>query len=201
MFDRMFRFRHAVNAYIPSQAYMPRGFGQLGCSGFVVVDAKGNFVSRKTKAFLQYGEHAFLHVDDMLKRHLSLVRGSDTITVEATSTKASAPVQSTMLLMGINSMDDEHERCDEALKNLCEKRTLTALVRVIAELENHFAHEEGLMVKHGFGGSPTDSFSALNSHIQDHKRILDLARTEVKRMQELGAAVSSCGEDASGATS
>lgn len=195
-FDRMFRFEHAVNAYIPSQTYMPRGFGQLGCSGFIVVDAEGNFISRKTKAFLQYGEDAFRHVDDVLKRHLSTVRGRHAAG-EAKS-KESAPVQSTKTLIGISSMDEEHERCDQALRVLCEKRTSTALQHVIEELENHFAHEEGLMIKHGFGGSATDPFSALNSHVQDHKRILQLARAELQRVHLLNSAVSnSCGDDKS----
>jgi hypothetical protein len=54
MFDSMFGFEHALNCFIPSRAYMPQGYGQLGCSGFVVSDGDGNFVSRKTAAFLQY---------------------------------------------------------------------------------------------------------------------------------------------------
>ena len=52
-----------INGWIPSRHYMPVGFGQLGCSGFVVSDANGKFVSRKTKAYLQFGEDAFRHVE------------------------------------------------------------------------------------------------------------------------------------------
>jgi hypothetical protein len=55
-----------VNGFIPSRHYMPVGFGQLGCSGFVISDAKGNFVSRKTAAYLQYGPQAFRHVESIL---------------------------------------------------------------------------------------------------------------------------------------
>jgi hypothetical protein len=55
-----------VNGFIPSRPYMPVGFGQLGCSGFVISDAKGNFVSRKTAAYLQYGPQAFRHVESIL---------------------------------------------------------------------------------------------------------------------------------------
>merc|ERR1719343_1844037 len=45
---------------------MPVGYGQLGCSGFVISDANGKFVSRKTAAFLQFGEDAFRHVESIL---------------------------------------------------------------------------------------------------------------------------------------
>ena len=55
-----------VNGFIPSRPYMPVGFGQLGCSGFVISDARGNFVSRKTAAYLQYGPQAFRHVESIL---------------------------------------------------------------------------------------------------------------------------------------
>jgi hemerythrin len=134
-----------------------------------------------------------------LKRHLSIARGHDATVEEATS-KGSVPVPNTMLLMGISSMDEEHELCDKALRVLREQRTLTALQRVMEVLEKHFAHEEGLMVKYGFGGSATDSFSALNSHVQDHKRILELGQAELNRMQVLtSTTTSSCG-GASGAS-
>jgi len=49
-FHRMFDFGDSsgamINGYIPSGEYMPRGYGQLGCSGFVVSDNQGRFVSR-----------------------------------------------------------------------------------------------------------------------------------------------------------
>lgn len=55
-----------VNGFIPSRPYFPVGFGQLGCSGFVISDVNGNFVSRKTSAYLQYGQDAFRHVESIL---------------------------------------------------------------------------------------------------------------------------------------
>lgn len=76
MFHQMFDFGKVdinddslslVNGYIPSRPYMPVGYGQLGCSGFVISDADGNFVSRKTAAYLQYGESAFRHVESLLQ--------------------------------------------------------------------------------------------------------------------------------------
>ena len=70
MFDRMFRFEHVLNAYIPSRDYFPEGYGQLGCSGFIVADENGNFISRKTKAYLDVGEEAFLDVERLLAKYI-----------------------------------------------------------------------------------------------------------------------------------
>ena len=67
-FHHMFQFNKAMNAYIPSRPYFPVGYGQLGCSGFIISDKDGYFVSRKTRAFLQYGEDAFNHVETLLAR-------------------------------------------------------------------------------------------------------------------------------------
>ena len=47
---------------------MPVGYGQLGCSGFIVSDTSGCFVSRKTQAYLQYGDAAFDYVESLLAK-------------------------------------------------------------------------------------------------------------------------------------
>eukprot|EP00957_Ditylum_brightwellii_P186050 14165294-Ditylum_brightwellii.AAC.1 len=65
---RTFIQTFVVNCHIPSRRYFPVGYGQLGCSGFVVVDERGCFVSRKTMAYLQYGEAAFTYVENLLER-------------------------------------------------------------------------------------------------------------------------------------
>ncbi len=194
MFDRMFRFQCAVNVYIPSRAYFPKGYGQLGCSGFIVSDAQGNFISRKTKAYLQYGEDAFRHVEALLAEHLpSYSTGGWTSESkdDAFGTDYLPPPT------GIISMDDEHESCAHALKALTEQPTVDNLRRAIQEMETHFAHEEALMVKHKFGGDG-GPFSALNSHAQDHKRILDLGQAELERISNI-ATNSSCNLNDKGA--
>lgn len=55
-----------INGWISSRHYMPVGYGQLGCSGFIIADANGKFVSRKTAPYLQYGDQAFRHVESIL---------------------------------------------------------------------------------------------------------------------------------------
>lgn len=65
MFGRMFEFTSCVNGWIPSQADMP-SYGQLGCSGFILVNGDGSFVSKRTSAFLQQGEGAFRDLEQRL---------------------------------------------------------------------------------------------------------------------------------------
>jgi hemerythrin len=193
MFDRMFRFEHAINCYIPSRDYFPRGYGQLGCSGFVVADPQGQFLSRKTRAYLQYGDAAFRHVESILAPYLQ-ERASDSIEnrrkrkteeeqKESDIRKAKCYLPASV---GVKSMDDEHESCANVIKTLAEQPTEANLRHVLSELENHFLHEEELMIQYGFGKPREDgSFSALDSHIQDHVRILGIARKELHRIQAI----------------
>ena len=66
-FGKMFELRAVRNGHIPRRDLFP-DFGQLGCSGFIVVDKSGRCVSRKTVAFLQQGpDAAFADVERLLK--------------------------------------------------------------------------------------------------------------------------------------
>lgn len=73
MFARLFGFQNSIMGFIPGRQYMPVGYGQLGCSGFIVVDRKGRFLSRKTRAYLQTGENAFRHVERMIFEELTRI--------------------------------------------------------------------------------------------------------------------------------
>ena len=177
MFYEMFGLEYVTNCFIPSREYLPRGYGQLGCSGFIVADSQGNFVSRKTAAFLSHGEMAFRQVESLLN---DLVGPSTSVDPPVSLVAASGPVPNeTIPELGIASMDEEHERCDKALKLALEQPTLANLKAVLTEIQNHFAHEEGILVLHGFGGNPNDPFSPLTSHIKDHKRILKLVEASI----------------------
>lgn len=61
-FERMFKFTKAINGVVMKRQDMPT-FGQLGCSGFIVIGADGTCVSKKTNAFLDYGEKAFKNAE------------------------------------------------------------------------------------------------------------------------------------------
>jgi len=201
MFDDMFGFEHVINCYIPSREYLPQGYGQLGCSGFVVSDAQGNFVSRKTAAFLSYGEAAFRQLENLVN---SLVPSTPVIHAPKTcvvvdhapdgTKKEEDDYDETIPKLGIASMDDEHHRCDQALQLALEDPTIHNLKAVLTEVQNHFSHEEALLVLHGFGGNPTDPFSPLNSHTKDHKRILALLETGIQKASTI---VSRCNDSGS----
>lgn len=256
-FSRMFDLRAAVNGYVPGRSYMPVGYGQLGCSGFIVSDSKGCFVSRKTRAYLDYGEDAFSQVEEILARELGVrpppppspakngvlhpsypykvgsravldgisnqpsLNGTRVVIIGFDSTsqrfhvklddgserllavlpcsiapgpkqpppkeekKSEDPLESIEVpaSVGNDGMDDEHKRCTDALNLLLLEPSLLHLRLAIDILAEHFEHEEQLLKKHGFGGDPSSSFSALASHTKDHNRILDLGRKVLKKQQ------------------
>ena len=208
LFDNLFGLEHVINCFIPSRAYMPQGYGQLGCSGFVIADAQGNFVTRKTPAFLQFGDQAFRRVESILESLVGpLFRPSTKVCStqqQCTVDPDCGPAMKTGVIsrstpvprIGIDSMDEEHERCDKALEALLTLPTVSNLRTVLNELQHHFDHEEGLVVMHGFGGDPKDPFSALHSHMKDHKNILDFVESAMiaTPRQELASTASSCND-------
>lgn len=68
-FGQMFKFTSVINGWIPTRNDMPN-FGQLGCSGFIIVSGDGYFISKKTSAFLEKGDIAFKQVEKFLINHL-----------------------------------------------------------------------------------------------------------------------------------
>ena len=205
MFHRMFEFQHAYNGYIPGRPYMPVGYGQLGCSGFVVVDRKGCFVSRQTLAYLDYGEAAFRNVEDLLAPMLTTTSSRNTLESSTTTLESESPkkksktnISKTSKIreiqvpssVGVHSMDKEHEQCTTVLNALLQFPTAQNLKQVLEDLEAHFAHEEELLERSQDtttdGGDDKDhgEFSALTSHKKDHTRILDLARNALKQHQQ-----------------
>lgn len=64
-FERMFKFTSVINGVIMRRQDMPT-YGQLGCSGFIVVGADGSCVSKKTKSFLDYNEKAFRDAENIM---------------------------------------------------------------------------------------------------------------------------------------
>lgn len=184
----MFQFQNVVNAYIPSRPYMPVGYGQLGCSGFIISE-NGNFVSRKTKAYLQYGENAFAHVEsilaDLIPDDLYLPSDDDekkeatsNNTVEVDPNKMiEAPVS-----VGVHCMDEEHQECTNYFNAAIKNPSIVTLQQLHAVLLAHFDHEEELMRQH----IKSSRFSATDSHAMDHKRILNIATSEIERVNSCG---------------
>ena len=207
-FGRMFDLRAAVNCHIPSREYLPRGYGQLGCSGFVVADGEGNFLSRKTRAYLDYGDAAFAHVEELLADQ-GVSKGSDIQSSKSEASNKEAAVDEVDIdekkedapaekvpSVGVDSMDDEHERCEAALALLRQTNSVKALEALMGELIQHFEHEETLMKKHNFGTADdtTASFSPYTSHCKDHERILDIGFRALARAHDYSKGTPSVGD-------
>jgi len=178
-FGKMFGLKNAVNCWIPSRGYMPVGYGQLGCSGFIVSDGQGCFVSRKTKAYLQYGDNAFLHVEQLLHQNFAIQPWTE----EERNAKTEDVLNPNWTLpsVGVSSMDHEHEECEEALSLLLRTQSAESLRKALEKLTEHFQHEENLMKSSGFG-RPGESFSPYANHVKDHERILDIGYFELAKL-------------------
>lgn len=80
--------------------------------------------------------------------------------------------------VGHGDMDDQHDVCINAIKELSRCLSVKQLQQTRCELKNHFDDEEKLLRQLGFGGGGkegSDAFSALGSHCKDHERIIGLA--------------------------
>mmetsp|Transcript_23822 Transcript_23822/g.49856 ORF Transcript_23822/g.49856 Transcript_23822/m.49856 type:complete len:235 (+) Transcript_23822:308-1012(+) len=196
-FGRMFDLQGVVNSFIPSRGYMPVGFGQLGCSGFVISDPHGYFVSRKTRAYLQHGENAWSHVEELLHRNFGILplppqrspkRKKAEEKKEVTENEDILSPNWVLPSVGVTSMDNEHEECEEALALLLRHPDVEALTKVMELLTEHFQHEESLMKASGFG-SPGEKFSPYANHVKDHERILDIGFAELAKHQQPNSSI------------
>jgi len=211
MFHSMIGFEKSKNAFIPSRQYLPRGYGQLGCSGFIIADQKANFISRKTMRFLDYGEQAFRQVEQILMQELEALEFQSAKKGEAVKgivmdgrSKRKLPQEekeeekkdmsleerlSSFLNdhgTGIDMVDHEHGECITVLQRLVKNPNEENLETAIQLLVAHFQSEEDMMQAYQFGGDRNSSFSALRSHALDHQRILQLGQVELKRLQASG---------------
>lgn len=59
------KLTHCVNGFIDNNGDMPN-YGQLGCKGFIVLDADHRVVSNSTPAFMEVKGIAFAHVEALL---------------------------------------------------------------------------------------------------------------------------------------
>jgi hemerythrin len=154
-------------------------YGQLGCSGFIVSDRQGCFECRKTKAYLQHGDDAFLHVEELLHQKFTIQPWTE----EDRSSEEEDVLNPNWVLpsVGVDSMDHEHEECEEALALLLRTHSAESLRKALEKLTEHFQHEESLMKSSGFG-RPGESFSPYANHVKDHERILDIGYFELAKL-------------------
>mmetsp|Transcript_7020 Transcript_7020/g.25881 ORF Transcript_7020/g.25881 Transcript_7020/m.25881 type:complete len:125 (-) Transcript_7020:863-1237(-) len=68
-FGKRLRLRHCHNTYVDDD-HGPT-WGQLGCSGFIVLDQRHSVVCKATSAFLDVRERAFQHVEVLVETLLA----------------------------------------------------------------------------------------------------------------------------------
>ena len=116
-------------------------FGQLGCSGFIISDRDGYFVSRKTKAFLQFEEGAFREVEEILMKKFGISPTSSEAVSSSDEQEVEADVLSpdwTLPSVGIASIDQEHKECECALSLLQCMPNVNTLKNALEVLTAHF---------------------------------------------------------------
>lgn len=187
-------------------------WGQLGCNGFIVLDADGGVACRATAAYLDVGERAFAHVESLLDGMLGGVASDKAVSKKARQEPPPAaapcanepvaelgPIQS----VHVAALDAEHDACAAALKELATTRSLAALDKVLSAYEVHFAHEEALLDEHlwkdaataaknGGGEGGFDAKASMRrTHLADHARMInEIAPGYAKLARATGSNVS-----------
>jgi hemerythrin len=191
----MIGFQNVVNCYMRTKSFRMLGFGQLGCSGFVVVNKDGRFVNTKTRAYLEYGDQAFSHVEALL---LTLIDDNIDIANEKKDPQESselssrtvssfAPVES----IGVDSMDQEHKDCLDAMNQVMKDPSKINLKNLHNVVKSHFDHEEKLMNEFFNHSNDSNALSMIRMHVKDHLRILDLIESEIHNTNQSSASSSS----------
>ena len=167
----------SMNALIDREN-LPNFHVQLGCSGFVIIDEDGKFITTKSKAFLDYGDMAFNDVEVLLRENTSAFPGGNNISngqlfLPSIQNNSSETITTSLPKVGHEDMDEEHEEIIRYLKALAQEKSKTALKSLLLEFRAHSEHEEQLMFKLGFG-SRKEELSPLRSHADDHGRIIRL---------------------------
>eukprot|EP00968_Pinguiococcus_pyrenoidosus_P001176 scaffold53_cov193-Pinguiococcus_pyrenoidosus.AAC.13 len=134
MFERSFGLDAVTNAYIKDKEHMPR-FGQLGCSGFVVLDSEARVVSGATRAFLEAGEAAFRDLEVTLAHILDLDDDELDERQEAVATAARAEAPQVPRLSGAKLATASVRQLKDVMRQLgidasgcLEKRDLLAAI-------------------------------------------------------------------------
>ena len=109
----------SINALLDSRLAFP---AQLGCSGFIIIDSKGNFITTKSASFLELENEAFVQVEREISALIntnevlfeSPFSGNESYAPESTQTsEVGYRVVESLPLVGYAEMDDDHERIVE----------------------------------------------------------------------------------------
>ena len=174
---------NAFNALMDKSA--PPSFpAQLGCQGFVIVDAEGKFDTVKSASFLELSEGAFRDVENRLNQLNPSSQSSHIPTIfQPSASRSDEIITSNSRLdwlpaVGFADMDADHEKIVEVLNEFVMTPIGEALKAVRTEFWEHSKNEETLLATLGFGEG--GALSALKSHSEDHLRIVDLMDNVLK---------------------
>mmetsp|Transcript_11347 Transcript_11347/g.19853 ORF Transcript_11347/g.19853 Transcript_11347/m.19853 type:complete len:276 (+) Transcript_11347:193-1020(+) len=195
-FGARLHLHSVLNGYCEAQ---PRR-GQLGCSGFIVLEQNAHVVLPATPSFLQHGPNAHRWVERWLATVPQLAAAPMQLGTALAAPSALAPVPSSTSCetctmsgsaacaqgsrsngsidlrppasVGHEEMDSEHAACTQALGTALQQPCRKTLQLAYGQLYSHFAHEEKLMTAKAFGGQ--GSLSGFQSHCQHHAWILGL---------------------------
>eukprot|EP01052_Picozoa_sp_SAG31_P023245 SAG31_NODE_1904_length_6952_cov_15.030498_2_plen_370_part_00 len=162
-----------VNGYIDKESEVPR-FGQLGCGGFIVLSADGEFVPRRTSpSYLKKGEGGFREVERILGTLGVEVLGARP-DGEAPPSKRQKGSDEKLHLAPVGNvqMDAEHAELVAAGADLAKQRSVASLRRLRDIWAEHSAHEEALFEQRSFGGTRSGGLSSTASHREHHRAIL-----------------------------
>eukprot|EP01063_Lacrimia_lanifica_P027832 TRINITY_DN3963_c0_g1_i1.p3 TRINITY_DN3963_c0_g1~~TRINITY_DN3963_c0_g1_i1.p3 ORF type:complete len:273 (+),score=77.09 TRINITY_DN3963_c0_g1_i1:217-1035(+) len=197
-FREQLSLEHCYNTWVDQGP----AWGQLGCSGLIVIDGADNVVCRASPAYLEVKEDAFRYVETLL----SAMTGAKSVPqapsvgfggggggcangtcgdVKFGADRVAAEVQKAPSVK-VDVLDAEHEACEEMLRRVLaaaanqQGRELESALRGLLDAyTGHFAHEEALLDKHLYadiGRESEGGFSAdrgaRTSHYADHKAML-----------------------------
>ena len=197
------QLRACTNGFIERRDLMPK-WGQLGCSGFIVLDKDLNVVCEKSKAFLEVRDRAFEDVEKILKGLLAKKRDRSADEEDDERRKKAEkhpcyrddwqPAETkvkTVKTVGNEDIDAQHRACEQCLSDLAEAPHGKSLKLLKRALENHFSYEEKILrvlTQKSVDEKEDSSFSAseskLTSHLADHKRVLKSIDDAMKKVRD-----------------
>eukprot|EP00658_Telonema_sp_P-2_P080145 TRINITY_DN7914_c0_g1_i2.p1 TRINITY_DN7914_c0_g1~~TRINITY_DN7914_c0_g1_i2.p1 ORF type:complete len:210 (-),score=50.96 TRINITY_DN7914_c0_g1_i2:381-1010(-) len=184
----------AVNGWFETEEQMPQ-WGQLGCNGFILLDARLQIVSPATEAYLLKRERAFAHLETLLDAELEGVGNRVRVAGEEEVLDVDSRPMGELASVCHVEMDRQHLECAGCFNSLRETREPEQLAQLIEVMARHFECEEQLLDLNVYAGiqNLADGFSpqasARASHFGDHARILVEARAEYAKGRERVSAV------------
>jgi hypothetical protein len=172
-FQRLYFDDSMTNAFVDSQADMPRFPTQLGCQGLVVLDATASFVTMRSPAYLDHRGAAFQTVENAVRTLIARAATPSTATATSTPTSASTvtltsaaaparfsanacsddaePLDAAAALfelpaVGHAEMDAQHAELEGLMRDALSSCSRAATERLAAAFEAHAEHEEALLV-------------------------------------------------------